>query len=162
MAAMPPEPFAYPEHLAAPGTRGAPFRPLIRAADLPVGTMRRVTEGDLDLLVAHLDVGVVVVDDRCPHMSAPLSIGQLEGCVVACPLHDGRFDLCSGGPERLPNTGGLDPDGRPFSPWSRPGREPKPDVPGPKAEARRMTRVRRFRYYPVRVIDGVVEARLPV
>ena len=73
--------------------------------------MRRVTVGDLDLLVAHTPDGIVVVDDRCPHMSAPLSLGTLDGCVVACPLHEGRFDLCSGETVQMPTTGGLDADG---------------------------------------------------
>ena len=73
--------------------------------------MRRVTAGDLDVLVAHTPAGLVAVDDRCPHMSAPLSIGELEGCVVACPLHEGRFDLCSGDVVQMPTTGGLDADG---------------------------------------------------
>ncbi len=45
--------------------------------------------------------------------------------------------------------------------WTPPGREPKEDPPGPKAEARRLTRVRRFRYYPVRVVDGVIEVAVP-
>jgi hypothetical protein len=36
------------------------------------------------------------------------------------------------------------------------------DPPGLKAEARRLTRVRRFRYYPVRIVDGVIEASIPV
>ncbi len=74
--------------------------------------------------------GIVAVDDRCPHMSAPLSIGALEGCVVACPLHEGPFDLCSGDPVRMPTTGGLDPDGRYHPTWSSAGREPKVDPPG--------------------------------
>jgi len=30
-----------------------------------------------------------------------------------------------------------------------------------KAEARRLTRVRRLRYYPVRVVDGRIEVALP-
>ena len=38
---------------------------------------------------------------------------------------------------------------------------PKPDPPGKKAEARRLTRVRRFRYYPVRIDEGVIEVALP-
>ena len=42
-----------------------------------------------------------------------------------------------------------------------PGREEKPDPPGKKAEARRLTRIRRVRYYPVRVVDGVVEVAVP-
>jgi nitrite reductase/ring-hydroxylating ferredoxin subunit len=124
--------------------------------------MCRVTRGELDLLLAHTAAGIVVTDDRCPHMSAPLSIGSLEGCVVACPLHEGRFDLCSGNPVRMPTTGGLDPDGIYHPTWSPSGGPPKVDPPGLKAEARRLTRVRRFRYYPVRIVDGVIEASIPV
>ncbi|MEW5990988.1 MAG: Rieske 2Fe-2S domain-containing protein [Chloroflexota bacterium] len=152
----------FPSSLTAPGAASGSWTVLLDAATLPPGSMRRVTHGDLDLLIAHTPAGVVVTDDRCPHMSAPLSIGELAGCVVACPLHQGRFDLCSGDPVRMPTTGGLDPDGVYHSTWSPSGGEPKVDPPGPKAEARRLTRVRRLRYYPVRVVDGAIEASLPV
>ena len=94
-------------------------------------------------------------------MSAPLSIGELDGCVVACPLHSGRFDLATGEPVQMPTTGGLWPDGRYEPVWSPPGREPKEDPPGIKAEARRLTRVRRFRYYPVRVVGRRHRGRRP-
>ena len=151
----------FPPRLQAAGTAGAPFRATIPAADLAPGTMRRITLDDLDVLLAHTDRGVVAVDDRCPHMSAPLSIGELDGCVVACPLHSGRFDLASGDPVQMPTTGGLWPDGRYEPVWSPPGREPKEDPPGLKAEARRLTRVRRLRYYPVRIVDGVIEVAIP-
>jgi len=162
MDAVPqPVPFPYPAPLTAPGTAGAPFQAVLDAADLEPATMRRVSVGDLDILLAHLPDGIVAVDDRCPHMAAPLSIGVLEGCVVACPLHEGRFDLCSGDPDRMPTTGGLDPDGVYHPTWSPAGREPKVDPPGLKAQARRLTRVRRFRYYPLRIVDGRVEVALP-
>jgi 3-phenylpropionate/trans-cinnamate dioxygenase ferredoxin subunit len=161
VASPDPRPLAFRAELAAPGTLGATFRRLLALADLPAGGMRRATVGEIDVLLANTDQGIVAVDDRCPHMSAPLSIGELEGCVVACPLHEGRFDLCSGEPVRMPTTGGLDPDGRYHSTWSSAGREPKVDPPGPKAEARRLTRVRRFRYYPLRIVDGWIEVALP-
>jgi nitrite reductase/ring-hydroxylating ferredoxin subunit len=151
----------FPAGLAAPGTSDAPWEPLLDAADLPEGSMARVTRGDLDVLVAHTTDGIVAVADRCPHMSAPLSIGALEGSVVGCPLHEGRFDLRTGNPVQMPTTGGLDPDGTYHPTWSPAGREPKVDPPGLKAEARRLTRVRRFRYFPVRVVDGRIEAQLP-
>ena len=147
--------------LTTTGAGEASFRPALLLEDLPPGALRRVTFGEIDVLLAHTAQGVCAVDDRCPHMSAPLSIGSLEGCVVACPLHSGRFDLASGGPVQMPNTGGLDPDGRYHPTWTPPGREPKPDPPGPKSEARRLTRVRRFRYYPVRVVDGMIEVAVP-
>jgi nitrite reductase/ring-hydroxylating ferredoxin subunit len=96
-------------------------------------------------------------------MSAPLSIGELDGCIVACPLHSGRFDLATGEPVQMPTTGGLRPDGVSEPVWSPPGREAKEDPPGRKADARRLTRVRRFRYYPVRVAaDGVIEVAIPL
>jgi 3-phenylpropionate/trans-cinnamate dioxygenase ferredoxin component len=152
---------AFPLELTAPGTADADFVPLLPAAQLPPGAMRRVTRGDLDVLLAHTPDGIVAVDDRCPHMSAPLSIGELDGCVVKCPLHEGRFDLATGNPVQMPTTGGLDPDGRYHPTWSPAGKEPKTDPPGLKAEARRLTRVRRFRYYPVRIAGDRIEVALP-
>ena len=156
---MDPRPAPVPPDLVAPGP--ALFEPLLAVAELPEGSMRRVTRGDLDILLARTPDGIVAVDDRCPHMSAPLSIGTLDGCVVACPLHEGMFDLRSGEPVRMPTTGGLDPDGRYHPTWSPAGKDPKVDPPGLKAEARRLTRVRRFRYYPVRVVEGRIEVALP-
>jgi nitrite reductase/ring-hydroxylating ferredoxin subunit len=147
--------------LAAPGTTGATFRPVATVTDVPPGEMRRVTHGDLDVLLAHTPAGLVAVDDRCPHMAAPLSIGVLEGCLVDCPLHEGRFDLCTGDPVRMPTTGGLDPDGTYHPTWSPSGGEAKADPPGKKAEARRLTRVRRLRYYPLRIVEGTIEVALP-
>jgi len=152
---------AFPASLLAIGAATAQFRSALPVADLPRGALRRVSFGDLDVLLAHTDRGLVAVDDRCPHMSAPLSLGALEGCVVGCPLHSGRFDLATGDPVQMPTTGGLWPDGRYEPVWTPPGREPKPDPPGIKAEARRLTRVRRVRYYPVRVTDGTIEVAVP-
>jgi naphthalene 1,2-dioxygenase ferredoxin component len=161
MIPMDQRPAAFPPELVAPGTDRASFVGTIAAADLPPGSMRRVTRGDVDILLASTADGIVAVDDRCPHMSAPLSIGSLEGCVVKCPLHEGRFDLCSGETVQMPTTGGLDADGNYHPTWSPAGGEPKVDPPGLKAEARRLTRVRRLRYYPVRIVDGRIEVGFP-
>ncbi|MEX1172039.1 MAG: Rieske 2Fe-2S domain-containing protein [Chloroflexota bacterium] len=158
-----PFPAPFPVHLLAPGVDAIDPRwePVLDVADLPPGAMRRVSRGDLDVLLAHTDRGLVATDDRCPHMAAPLSVGSLDGCVVMCPLHEGRFDLASGEPMQMPTTGGLDPDGVYHPTWSPAGRDPKVDPPGRKAEARRLTRVRRFRYYPVRVSGEMIEVGLP-
>jgi nitrite reductase/ring-hydroxylating ferredoxin subunit len=150
-----------PAGLTALAATDAAFRRAVPAAELPAGAMTRVTFGDLDVLVAHTPDGIVAIDDRCPHMSAPLSIGSLDGCLVGCPLHNGQFDLRTGGTTRMPTTGGLDADGTYHPVWTPEGRDPKPDPPGIKAEARRLTRVRRIRYYPVRIADGVIEVAVP-
>jgi nitrite reductase/ring-hydroxylating ferredoxin subunit len=151
-----------PGGLHASGTAGRPFEPLASLDELPPGSMLRVTRGDLDLLLVHTSAGICVTDDRCPHMAAPLSLGSLEGCVVACPLHRGRFDLRSGDVVQFPTTGGLDADGRAHAPWSPPASAPKPEPPDLKTRARAATRVRRMRYYPARVRRGMIEVRLPV
>jgi nitrite reductase/ring-hydroxylating ferredoxin subunit len=150
-----------PPGLTALGAAGAPFRDALALSELPAGGLRRVTFGELDVLLANTSNGIAAVEDRCPHMSAPLSLGSLDGCLVACPLHNGRFDLASGGVDRMPTTGGLLPDGSYVPPWTPEGREPKLDPPGIKAEARRLTRVRRFRYYPVRIRGDRIEIAIP-
>jgi len=42
------------------------------------------------------------IDDTCSHEDASLSEGWIdEGC-VECPLHESRFDLCTGKPDIPP------------------------------------------------------------
>ena len=50
---MDPVPAPFPPRLAVPCAADAPFEAVIDAADLPLGAMRRVSRGDLDLLIAH-------------------------------------------------------------------------------------------------------------
>lgn len=150
-----------PAGLVAACAHGQPFVPIWPLGDLPVGEMRRFTYGDTDLLLAHTEKGICVSDDRCPHMSAPLSIGWLDGCVVACPLHRGRFDLESGKVVQFPTTGGLDADGGYHPPWTPADSAQKTEPTDLKAQARALTRIRRLRYYPVRVRGNMIEAQIP-
>jgi nitrite reductase/ring-hydroxylating ferredoxin subunit len=156
-----PGPLPFPEPLQAPGTSGASFEPVVSLVDLPPGSMRRVSRGDLDVLIAHCQAGIVATEDRCPHMAAPLSEGTLEGCTVHCPLHRGAFDLRDGGVVTFSTTGGLDAEGRPRAPWQPDGAEARPAPTDAKARARALTRVRRLRYFPVRIREGWVEVAMP-
>jgi nitrite reductase/ring-hydroxylating ferredoxin subunit len=152
---------ATPGELAARGAEGAPFRDAMGVEELPPGGMVRVTWGDLDVLVANTSEGIVATDDRCPHMSAPLSMGVLDGCLVDCPLHQGRFDLSTGNAVRFPTTGGLDADGNYHEPWAPAGSPAKPEPTDTKARARALTRIRAMRYYPVRIREGRIEVATP-
>jgi nitrite reductase/ring-hydroxylating ferredoxin subunit len=150
-----------PDGLTASGTDHMTFEDVAAVDELPVGTMRRVTRGDVDLLLVRTVEGLCATDDRCPHMAAPLSVGTLDGCELACPLHRGHFDLRSGAVTQFPTTGGLDADGAYHAPWSpaeNPGRPEPTDI---KARARASTRVRRLRYYPVRVSGARIEVVFP-
>ena len=150
-----------PHGLAAPGAETAPFRRVLAMSELAPGEMRRASFGDLDLLVASTSAGIVVTDDRCPHMAAPLSIGTLDGCVVACVLHGATFDLSTGLTVEFPTTGGLDPGGLYHPPRVSTGGVARPEPPVAKARARALTRTRHVRYYPARIRDGQLEARIP-
>ena len=154
-------PLVFPSHLQAPGTSDGPFEAVANVDELPPGSMLRVTRGDLDILLAHTDEGIVATEDRCPHMSAPLSVGGLNGCIVACPLHRGAFDLRDGSTVVFPTTGGLDADGSVHEPWAPVGAPSKPPPTDLKATARALTRVRPIRYLPLRIADGSIEIRIP-
>lgn len=156
-----PQPMPIPTGLQAVGTADAQFEVVADIADVPPGAMLRVTRGDLDLLIAHTPAGLCVTDDRCPHMAAPLSLGTLDECVVGCPLHKGRFDLASGGVVQFPTTGGLDAAGDYHPTWTPPDASAKVEPTDLKARARALTRVRRLRYYPVRVVGGRIEVVFP-
>jgi nitrite reductase/ring-hydroxylating ferredoxin subunit len=152
---------AIPDGLRAAGTADAPFEPVATLDELPLGTTRRVTRADLDVLLVHSESGLCAIDDRCPHMAAPLSLGALDGCVIGCPLHKGRFDLCTGDVVQFPTTGGLDADGGYHPPWSPPDSAPRVEPTDLKAQARALTRIRRLRYYPLRLNGSTIEIRFP-
>ena len=151
-----------PPGLQAVGTRDAQYEAVASIGAVPPGSMVRVTRGDLDLLIVHTAAGLCVTDDRCPHMSAPLSLGTLEDCVIGCPLHKGSFDVSTGAVVQFPTTGGLDADGNYQATWAPPDAPAKVEPTDLKARARALTRVRRLRYYPVRVRDGRIEVCFPV
>jgi nitrite reductase/ring-hydroxylating ferredoxin subunit len=153
----------YPSALSAPGTDAAPFQTAVAIDELPPGSLLRITRGDLDVLIAYTEAGIMATDDRCPHMSAPLSEGRLDGCTLHCPLHRGAFDVRDGEVAIFPTTGGLSADGDVRPTWVPSGTEPRPSLrpDDPKVRARALTRVRRLRYYPLRIRDGVLEIALP-
>jgi nitrite reductase/ring-hydroxylating ferredoxin subunit len=159
MTSSSPQPF--PPELQAPGTMASPYEAVAEEADVPPGTMLRISRGDVDVLIVHSEAGVAAIEDRCPHMSAPFSVGRLEGCVLHCPLHRGSFDLQNGEVVTFPTTGGLDADGGSHAAWSPEGAAPATSPTDAKARARALTRVRRLRYFPLRIRDGRVEIALP-
>lgn len=150
-----------PDGLVASGTRGSPFEPVATLGDVTSGSMIRVSRGDLDILVVCTPVGIAAIDDRCPHMAAPLSLGSLDGCVIACPLHSASFDLSTGELVSFPLTGGLDPDGVQIPPWAPAGATVRPPATDLKASVRAQTRIRRMRYYPLRIRGEAIEIAFP-
>ena len=74
------------------------FERAAAVADLPAGTMRRVTIRGHEVLLANTEGEVLATDDTCTHEDASLSCGVLKGAIVRCPLHGATFDLRDGSP----------------------------------------------------------------
>lgn len=83
------------------------FKVAGRLNDIPVGTMKHVEIENLEILLANVNGRIYAIDDRCGHMSAPLSRGTLIGTIVECPFHRAQFDVTNGKVIREPQLGGL-------------------------------------------------------
>jgi nitrite reductase/ring-hydroxylating ferredoxin subunit len=72
---------------------------LCDVAEVPNGEARRVVPGDRKpISVFNLDGSFHAIDDTCSHGNASLSEGEVdlvEG-IVACPFHQGCFDIRTG------------------------------------------------------------------
>ncbi|HVE29918.1 MAG TPA: non-heme iron oxygenase ferredoxin subunit [Mycobacteriales bacterium] len=65
-------------------------------ADLPDGGTIGVEVEGRKVLLHRAGGQLYALDDLCSHAGALLSRGQVDGCVVTCPLHGSRFDLRDG------------------------------------------------------------------
>lgn len=54
------------------------------------------------LAVVHSAGRYFCIDDTCSHQEASLSQGYVEDGCVECPMHESRFDLCTGKPDVPP------------------------------------------------------------
>lgn len=72
------------------------FVEIAKAGELREGTMRRVDVAGRRILLANVGGRLYAVDDTCTHEDASLSTGVLKGEHVKCPLHNSRFNVCTG------------------------------------------------------------------
>lgn len=70
--------------------------------------MKGVKVGGRSIAIYNVEGAIYATDDVCTHAFALLSTGFLEGDVVECPLHSGRFDVKTGKALCLPVTDDVD------------------------------------------------------
>ena len=83
------------------------FQEVAKTDELKDGTLKKVTLGGREILLARAGNSYFAADNRCPHLSGDLSRGTLNGTVVTCPLHRSRFDLKDGKVVRWTDFTGL-------------------------------------------------------
>ena len=64
--------------------------------ELKDGQMKKVTIEGQEVMLAKIGEYYYSTDNRCPHMGGDLSMGELEGTILTCPLHHSQFDLTDG------------------------------------------------------------------
>jgi nitrite reductase/ring-hydroxylating ferredoxin subunit len=66
------------------------------ASEVPPGSMKMFTVGDVEVLVTNVAGKFYAIGGLCTHMKGNLSQGKLEGNVVTCPRHGSQFDVTNG------------------------------------------------------------------
>jgi nitrite reductase/ring-hydroxylating ferredoxin subunit len=72
------------------------FVDITKAGELREGAMRRFEVAGRCILLANVGGRLYAVDDTCTHEEASLSTGVLKGEHVKRPLHNSRFNVCTG------------------------------------------------------------------
>ena len=74
----------------------AGWQKALESKELPVGSMKGLDVAGAKVLLVHGPSGIRAFEDRCGHMSAPLSIGTFKSGVLKCALHSAVFDAETG------------------------------------------------------------------
>ena len=72
------------------------FVTVAKTTDLQAGSGKAVTAGGKTIALFNVDGTYCAIDDSCSHRGGPLSEGDLNGSIVTCPWHAGRFDVTTG------------------------------------------------------------------
>lgn len=72
------------------------FHRVAGAAEIGDGDMRHVEIGERQIAVFNLGGAFYATDDLCTHAFAMLTDGFIDGDVIECPLHGGKFEIKTG------------------------------------------------------------------
>ena len=65
-------------------------------SDVPEGDVIGVKVAGRDIALYEVEGAIYATDNVCTHGQARMSDGFLEGSEIECPLHQGKFDVCTG------------------------------------------------------------------
>lgn len=69
---------------------------LCKVEDVPAGEVRKVETANLTFAVYNLGGEFCVTDDACTHGPGSMSEGFVDGDVIECNFHQGRFNIRTG------------------------------------------------------------------
>lgn len=79
--------------------------PVCGTGDIEVDDVIRFNHGSRTFAVYRVGKDrYCATDGMCTHEDAHLADGFVDGGIIECPKHNGRFDICSGAPKGVPVT----------------------------------------------------------
>jgi nitrite reductase/ring-hydroxylating ferredoxin subunit len=72
------------------------FVEVAKVNEIADGKMKHVELDGKEALIANVGGKYYAISDRCGHMNALLSMGNLTGNTVTCPFHGSKFDVMTG------------------------------------------------------------------
>ncbi|WP_274363520.1 Rieske (2Fe-2S) protein [Paenibacillus thermotolerans] len=70
--------------------------------DIAAGEMKQIVFNEECLALFHVEDGYYVTSNLCTHRKQYLTDGSLDGEIVSCPRHGGKFDVKTGAPTAGP------------------------------------------------------------
>ena len=65
--------------------------------EIPIGKMKHVEARGKEIVISNVGGKFYAMDDRCGHMNARLSMGNISNDdIVVCPFHGAGFDVTTG------------------------------------------------------------------
>ena len=72
------------------------FVEVAKVNEIHDGKMKHVEVDGKEVLMTNIGGKIYAIGDRCGHMNALLSMGNLTGTNVTCPFHGSKFDVVTG------------------------------------------------------------------
>lgn len=69
---------------------------VIAVEAVPEADVTAVTVKGQEIAIYEVEGEIYATDNLCTHGAARMSDGFLEGREIECPLHQGKFDVCTG------------------------------------------------------------------
>jgi len=64
--------------------------------EIPPGNMKHVELDGKEIVLSNVNGKFYAMDERCGHMNARLSNGNINQNIVTCPFHAAKFDISTG------------------------------------------------------------------
>lgn len=77
-------------------SRNKRYIDVAKATEIPPGKMKHVEVNNREIVISNVNGKYYAMSDRCGHMNALLSMGNLSENIVTCPFHGAKFDVTNG------------------------------------------------------------------